>query len=174
MFAAEAQFLREFLLETYMRRAIAASIFVLSLAACGDNSTPAQHEAHKEGAPTADAGGRTPSPPGAKVFLIEPKDGATVKNPITVKFGVEGMKLVPAGTDEPNSGHHHLLIDTKLEDYNAPIPADANHIHYGKAQTEAQTELSPGKHTLQDLFADKNHIPHEPPVQSDVITITVE
>ena len=92
----------------------------------------------------------------------------------TVKFGVEGMKLVPAGTDEPDSGHHHLLIDTKIEDYNAPIPADAQHIHYGKAQTEGTIELSPGKHTLQDVFADKNHIPHEPPVQSDVITITVE
>ena len=86
------------------------------------------------------------------MFLIEPKNGATVKNPITVKFGVEGMEVVPAGTDKPNSGHHHLLIDTKLEDYNAPIPADANHIHYGKAQTEAQIELSPGKHTLQDVF----------------------
>jgi hypothetical protein len=154
-----------------MIRAFAATLLVLSLAACGDNSAPSHDEKH---APAADASGRTPSPPGAKVFLIEPKDGATVKNPITVKFGVEGMKVVPAGTDEPDSGHHHLLIDTKLEDYNAPIPADANHIHYGKAQTEAEITLSPGKHTLQDVFADKNHIPHDPPVQSDVITITVE
>ncbi|MEO8422144.1 MAG: DUF4399 domain-containing protein [Hyphomicrobium sp.] len=154
-----------------MRRALAATVLVLSLAGCGDNSTPATHDAHP---PAADGAARTPSPPGAKVFIIEPKDGATVKNPITVKFGVEGMKLVPAGTDEPDSGHHHLLIDTKLEDYNAPIPADAQHIHYGKAQTEGTIELSPGKHTLQDVFADKNHIPHEPPVQSDVITITVE
>jgi hypothetical protein len=165
------QSLRELILETYMRRALAATVLVLSLAACGDNSTPATHEAHP---PAADAVGRTPSPPGAKVFIIEPKDGATVKNPITVKFGVEGMKVVPAGTDEPDSGHHHLLIDTKFEDYNVPIPADAQHIHYGKAQTEGTIELSPGKHTLQDVFADKNHIPHEPPVQSDVITITVE
>ncbi len=99
------------LLETYMRSAFAATLFVLTLAACGDNSTPAPHEAHKEGMPSADGITRTPSPPGAKVFIIEPKDGATVKNPITVKFGVEGMKVVPAGTDEPDSGHHHLLID---------------------------------------------------------------
>jgi hypothetical protein len=173
MFAAGAQSRRAVTLETYMLRAFAATLLVLCLAACGDNSTPAEH-AHKEGTPGADAMVRTPSPPGAKVFIIEPKDGATVKSPITVKFGVEGMKVVPAGTDEPNSGHHHLLIDTKLEDYNAPIPADAQHIHYGKAQTEGTIELSPGKHTLQDVFADKNHIPHEPPVQSDVITITVE
>ena len=157
-----------------MRHVLACAFVALSLAACGDSSTPGHNEAHKEGAPTGDTAGRTPSPPGAKVFIIEPKDGATVKNPITVKFGVEGMNVVPAGTGEPNSGHHHLLIDANLEDYNAPIPADAQHLHYGKAQTEATIELSPGKHTLQDVFADKNHIPHEPPVQSDVITITVE
>ncbi len=157
-----------------MRRAIAATFIVLSLASCGDNSTPAHGEAHKEGTPAAGAIPRTPSPPGAKVFIIEPKDGATVKNPITVKFGVEGMKVVPAGTDEPDSGHHHLIIDTKLADYDAPIPADAQHIHYGKAQTEGTIELSPGKHTLQDVFADRNHIPHEPPVQSEIVNITVE
>jgi len=151
-----------------MKKLLAATIVVLSLAACGDNGQPASKDKAAP-APAADTSGRTPSPPGAKVFLIEPKDGATVKNP-----GVEGMEVVPAGTDKPNSGHHHLLIDTKLDDYNAPIPADANHIHYGKGQTEAQIELKPGKHTLQDVFADKNHIPHDPPVQSSVITITVE
>jgi hypothetical protein len=154
-----------------MRRAFAATLIVLSLAACDDNSTPAQHETHTP--PSADAITRTPSPPGAKVFLIEPKDGATVKNPITVKFGVEGMKVVPAGTDEPDSGHHHPLIDAKVADSTA-LPADAQHTHYGEGQTEGTTELSPGKHTLQDIFADKSHVPFDPPVQSDVVTITVE
>jgi hypothetical protein len=161
----------DFPLEAHMRRALAATFIVLSLAACGDNGTPASKD---KAAPAPEASARTPSPPGAKVFILEPKDGAVVKSPVTVKFGVEGMELVPAGTDKPNSGHHHLLIDTKLEDFNAPVPADANHIHYGKAQTEAQIELKPGKHTLQDLFGDKNHIPHDPPVQSGVVTITVE
>ncbi len=153
-----------------MRRALAATLIVLSLAACGDNGAPSKDKA----APAPEASARTPSPAGAKVMLLEPKDGAVVKSPVTVKFGADGMEVVPAGTDKPNSGHHHLLIDTKLDDYTAPIPADATHIHYGKAQTEAQIELPPGKHTLQDLFADKNHIPHDPPVESGVITITVE
>jgi hypothetical protein len=160
-----------------MRRAFVATLFALSLAACGDSSTPkteAPHEAHKEGSPSAEAIPRTPSPAGAKAWLIEPIDGATVKSPFTVKFGVEGMKVAPAGSDEPDSGHHHLLIDTKLEDYDAPIPADDKHRHFGKGQTEATIELPPGKHTLQDVFADKNHIPFEPSVQSEPITITVE
>ena len=154
-----------------MRRAIAATLIVLSLAACGDSGTPAPKD---ESASAPEASARTPSPAGARVFLIEPVNGASVKSPVTVKFGVEGLEVVPAGTDKPNSGHHHLLIDTKLDDFGSTVPADATHIHYGKGQTEAQIELTPGKHTLQDVFADKNHVPHDPPLQSDVITITVE
>ena len=109
-------------------------------------------------------------------FVVTRLPGTSKPVTVTVRYEATLMarKLVPAGTDEPDSGHHHLLIDTKVEDYNAPVSADAQHIHYGKAQTEGTIELSPGKHTLQDVFADKNHIPHEPPVQSDVITITVE
>ncbi len=154
-----------------MRRAIAATFIVLSLAACGDNGQPASKD-NAAAAPEASA--RTPAPAGAKVMILEPKDGAVLKSPVAVKFGAEGVEVVPAGTDKPNSGHHHLLIDATLDDLNAPIPADANHIHYGKGQTEAQVELSPGKHMLQDVFGDKNHIPHDPPLQSDIITVTVE
>jgi hypothetical protein len=167
-----------------MRRALAATFLVLLLAACGDDSSKSP-EAKQEPAPTPatvaeksapapQAGERTPAPAGAKVMILEPADGATVKSPVTVKFGVEGMEVAPAGTDKPNTGHHHLFIDSKLEDPGVPVPADANHIHYGKGQTEAQVELTPGKHTLQDVFADKSHIPHNPPVVSDVVTITVE
>lgn len=174
-----------------MKLAIAATLLVLSLAACGDDSSKTAEETKPEAAPTeaasetpapmaekaapaSESSDRTPSPPGAKVMIIEPADGATVSNPITVKFGVEGMEVAPAGTDTPNSGHHHLLIDATVEDDSTPIPADATHIHYGKGQTEAQIELPPGTHTLQDVFADKNHIPHDPPVVSDAVTITVE
>lgn len=183
-----------------MKRAMVAALAVLSLAACGDNdsmteakkeATPppasepapeatkeaAAPEATKEAAPaTAEESKveRTPSPAGAKVFFISPKDGDTIHGPVPVKFGIEGMAVVPAGTDQHNSGHHHLLIDTKLQDYNAPIPADEQHKHYGGGQTETAIGLTPGKHTLQLLLGDKNHIPHDPPVESEVITITVE
>lgn len=122
---------------------------------------------------TADAQ-RSPSPAGAKVMILEPKTGAEVTSPVTVKFGIQGMEVAPAGTDKPNSGHHHILIDTKLADPNAAIPADAGHIHFGKGQTEATVDLKPGKHTLQLVLGDKNHIPHNPPVMSEVISITVK
>jgi Domain of unknown function (DUF4399) len=121
----------------------------------------------------ADAG-PTPSPKGARVFIIEPKSGAEVKSPVLVKFGIEGMEVAPAGTDKPNSGHHHILIDTKLADPKSAIPADGNHVHFGKAQTEATVDLKPGSHTLQLVLGDKNHIPHDPPVMSEVITVIVK
>jgi Domain of unknown function (DUF4399) len=116
----------------------------------------------------------TPSAKDAKVFIIEPKAGAAVTSPVTVKFGIEGMEIAPAGTDKANSGHHHLIIDTKLEELTAAIPADANHIHFGKGQTETTIDLKPGDHTLQLILGDKNHVPHNPPVVSDVIKITVK
>jgi len=108
-----------------------------------------------------------------RVYFVEPKDGATVKKPVKVVFGIEGMEISPAGTDKPNSGHHHLLIDVSLEDYASPIPSDENHIHFGKGQTETTVDLAPGKHTLQLVLGDMNHMPHKPAVESEVITITV-
>jgi hypothetical protein len=116
----------------------------------------------------------TKSSAGAKVTIVEPANGATVTSPLVVKFGITGMDLAPAGTEKPNSGHHHLLIDTKLADPKAGIPADANNKHFGKAQTEASVELTPGTHTLQLVLGDANHIPHDPVVQSETITITVK
>jgi Domain of unknown function (DUF4399) len=123
----------------------------------------------------AQAQERTPSPPGAKVFIISPANGAKVTNPVTVKFGIKGMTLAPAGTQQKNSGHHHLLIDTDPPaDLSQPLPTVPDKIvHFGKAQTETTLTLSPGKHTLQLLLADGNHIPHKPPVISKKITITV-
>ena len=140
-----------------MKSAIAASLFAFLVPVAAFADTEA-----------------TPSAKDAKVFIIEPKDGAAVTSPVTVKFGIEGMEIAPAGTDKANSGHHHLIIDTKLEELTAAIPADANHIHFGKGQTETTVDLKPGEHTLQLILGDKNHVPHNPPVVSDVIKITVK
>jgi Domain of unknown function (DUF4399) len=121
------------------------------------------------------AAAQTPSPPGAKVYFINLKEGDTVTSPFLIQFGLSGMGVAPAGVEKPNTGHHHLLIDTTMtaEQMKEPIPADDNHRHFGGGQTEALVTLSDGKHTLQLLLADWSHIPHEPPVMSEPITVTV-
>ena len=119
---------------------------------------------------------RTASPPGAEAYIIAPKDGATVTSPVHVQFGLKGMGVAPAGVKFENTGHHHLLIDTEAPaDAAAPLPASDKIVHFGKGQTETTlTNLTPGKHTLQLLLGDQNHIPHNPPVISKKITITVK
>ena len=110
-----------------------------------------------------------------KLYFIEPKDGATVNGPIKIVFGLSGMGVAPAGIDFPNTGHHHLLVDLEnLPDLSKPIPANKNHIHFGKGQTEAILELPKGKRTLQLLMGNYLHIPHKEPVVSDKITIFVK
>jgi hypothetical protein len=118
-------------------------------------------------------GGPTPSPPGAAVYFVDLKDGATIGPVTTIHFGLHGMGIAPAGSDKANSGHHHLLIDTDLPPLDQPIPNDENHMHFGGGQTEVDLTLSPGPHTLQLLLGDKNHIPHTPPVMSERIHVTV-
>jgi hypothetical protein len=118
---------------------------------------------------------KTPSPKGAKVYIISPRDRATVKSPVRVRFGLIGMGVAPAGVDVPDTGHHHLIIDLdELPSLDLPLPATDNVKHFGKGQTEAKIELSPGKHTLQLVLGDKIHLPHSPAVISKKITITVE
>lgn len=117
---------------------------------------------------------RTPSPKGAEVYFIAPQDGATVTSPVTVKFGLKGMGIAPAGITFENTGHHHLIIDADLPPLDAPIPTDAQHVHFGKGQSETTIELKPGKHTLQLLLGDFGHVPHDPAVASKKITITVK
>jgi Domain of unknown function (DUF4399) len=117
---------------------------------------------------------RTPSPAGAEVYIISPKDGAKVTSPFVVQFGLKGMGVAPAGIKFDNTGHHHLLIDTDAPtDLGAPLPASEKVVHFGKGQTETTVTLPPGKHTLQLLLGDQSHVPHNPPVMSKKITITV-
>ncbi|MGF6315085.1 DUF4399 domain-containing protein [Pseudomonas frederiksbergensis] len=117
----------------------------------------------------------TPAPKGAQAFIVSPEDGATVGQEFKVKFGVKDISLAPAGDPTKNTGHHHLLIDVdKLPAEGAPIPTDANHMHFGKAQTEVTIKLAPGKHTLQLELGDSGHMPFDPPIVSKKITVTVK
>lgn len=117
----------------------------------------------------------TSAPQGANEYIISPKDGATVGTTFTVKFGLKGMGVAPAGTNVPNTGHHHLLIDVdKLPDMALPLPATDHIKHYGGGQTETQITLPPGKHTLQLVLGDYAHVPFQPVVESKKITVTVK
>ena len=110
-----------------------------------------------------------------KLYFIEPKDGATLNGPVKIVFGLSGMGVAPAGIDFPNTGHHHLLVDLEnLPDLSKPIPADKNHIHFGKGQTVTILDLPKGKRTLQLLMGNYLHIPHKEPVISDKITIFIK
>ena len=118
---------------------------------------------------------RSPAPEDAEVYFIEPLDEATVSETFTVKFGLTGMGVAPAGIDMEGPGHHHLLIDVAmLPDMTMPLPATAQIVHFGKGQTETEVTLPPGVHSLQLLLGNYLHIPHDLPVLSDRITVTVE
>jgi len=118
---------------------------------------------------------QTAAPAGAEVYFVAPKDGAKVKGPVTVVFGLKGMGVAPAGIQMENTGHHHLLVDTDMpKDLTQPLPMTDNIKHFGKGQTEVTLDLPPGKHTLQLVFADMLHVPFNPNVASKKITITVE
>jgi len=162
-----------------IRPFLVLAAFVLS--ACGQSSDDAPVEkaadaghVHAEPAASAASIERTPSPEGARVYFITPTDGDTVTSPVAIEFGIEGMTVVRAGVEEAASGHHHLIIDADLPPLDAPIPASDHYIHFGDASTSTTIELEPGEHTLQLILGDYRHVPHDPPVTSDVITVTVE
>src|SRR5579862_6181057 len=107
----------------------------------------------------AAAADRIAAPAGAEVYFIAPQNGAKVHSPFTVKFGLKGMGIAPAGIKFDNTGHHHLLVDTDISELklDAPMPATDKILHFGKGQTETTLSLAPGKHTLQLVFADSLH-----------------
>ncbi len=116
---------------------------------------------------------RSPAPTGAKLAFVDLQNNARIASKVTLRFSITGMEIAPAGTARRNAGHHHLLIDTELPPLGQPIPSDFNHLHFGGGQSEAEILLSPGRHTLQLLFADHDHVPHDPPVMSEKITVEV-
>ncbi len=120
--------------------------------------------------------GDTAAPENAYLYIGWPNDGEVLSpqdGRIKIRFGLRNMGVAPASVDFPNTGHHHLLIDAELPPLDEPIPNDKNHLHFGGGQTQAIVELSPGTHTLQLLMGDHAHIPHDPPVISEKITVTI-
>jgi hypothetical protein len=139
--------------------------FITLLAACLVLSGMALAEEH-----------RNPAPDGARAYIVAPADGATLSSPVTIVFGLEGMGVAPAGTERENTGHHHLLIDTDPDtlDLDTSLPATDQIVHFGGGQTQVTIDLPPGSHRLQLLLGDWNHVPHDPPVMSEIVSVTVE
>lgn len=128
------------------------------------------------------AGGETPANPDAEVYFIGLEDGQTVTSPVVVRFGLRGMGVAPAGTEKEMTGHHHVFVDRPplgegedgADEFANGIPSDENHVHFGGGQTETTLDLPPGRHTLQLVLGDAGHVPHDPPVVSEVISIIVK
>jgi hypothetical protein len=114
------------------------------------------------------------SPPDSRVYIVWPKNGTVIRGgKFWLRMGLRGMGVAPAGVEVPGTGHHHVIIDSELPAADEPIPNDPNHLHFGKGQSEARIELPQGSHTLQLFFGDSGHVPHNPPLASEKITITV-
>jgi len=132
--------------------------------------------------PIAAAAQGTPRPETAELYFVNLDEGSTVSSPVVVAFGLRGMGVAPAEVERENTGHHHLLLNRApfgegefgAEEFELALPADENHRHFGGGQTEVTLELPPGEHTLQLVLGDHGHVPHDPPVVSERITIVVE
>jgi hypothetical protein len=148
-----------------MRRSRALRIVIGAVLAFGLAAATASAES---GIPRSDR------PDDARVYFITPADGDVVTSPLIVQFGLRDMGIAPAGVEKGGTGHHHLIVDAELPPSELPVPKTEHYRHFGAGQTEVSLELAPGKHTLQLLLGDHNHVPHDPPLVSERITITVE
>ncbi|MBL4764647.1 MAG: DUF4399 domain-containing protein [Colwellia sp.] len=150
-----------------MKKIISLSLFTLMLSTATVSTSFAHSDSNSPSiSPTA-------APSHASVYIITPLDGATVSESFTIKFGLQGMGVSPAGYDKKNTGHHHLLIDgKKLPAFNKPMSSEVK--HFGGGQTQTDITLPKGTHTLQLILGDHRHMPHSPAVVSKKITITVE
>ncbi|MCF6311136.1 MAG: DUF4399 domain-containing protein [Verrucomicrobiales bacterium] len=155
-----------------------ACVGTLAMNSCSEAPEPSSDEHGSHSAATQFPPAKTSRPADAKLYIVSPADGAEVSSPFVVNFGLKGIGVAPAGiyiAEDMPTGHHHLLIDVeKLPDLTLPIAKDDTHIHFGGGQTETTLTLTPGKHTLQLVLGNQTHIPHDPPLTSKKITITVK
>jgi Domain of unknown function (DUF4399) len=158
------------------RHVLLSSVAALGMAAVRAAAQGSGKEHEHAQAPTAAAPGtaqRTAGSRDAYLYIGWPQNGDTVTSPFKVWFGLRNFGVAPAGVAKPLTGHHHLLIDVDPPPFDEPIPSDRNHPHFGLGQTETRLELPPGRHTLQLLLGDENHVPHDPPLLSRRITVTI-
>jgi len=153
---------------------VAPLMMLLACSPSADEPVTEQAAASAEDTAVAEPATESEATIAVRLYFISPADGDVVSNPVVMTFGIKGMAVVPAGQDAPHSGHHHLIIDAELPNMSLPVPNDDNYIHFGDGSASTERTLEPGEHTLQLLFADFLHIPHDPAVKSVQITIIVE
>ncbi|PWC37776.1 DUF4399 domain-containing protein [Azospirillum sp. TSO35-2] len=148
---------------------LASGLILTSGIAAADDKPAGAAKAADAGATARSAGSKD-----AVLYIGWPTNGAVVGTRFKVWFGLRNFGVAPAGVAKDHTGHHHLLIDTRLTRFDEPIPNDKQHLHFGGGQTETMLELPPGRHTLQLVLADADHVPHDPPILSKIVTITVQ
>lgn len=137
----------------YGRRLSWLALIAIVTAACGSGSEPASQP------PAA-------TPAASRVFFEEPQDGAMVKSPVHLKFGIENFAIaavpaVPEGTTlttaRPAMGHHHVAVDAECLPVGSVIPKAAPWVHFGTGNNEIDMQLAPGPHTLTLQIGDDLH-----------------
>ena len=124
--------------------------------------------------PGAASAQREKAPDGARAYIMWPPNGAVIPGgKLWVRMGLQNMGVAPAGIRKEQTGHHHLLVDSELVNLDEPIPNTRQSLHFGGGQTEVRLELPPGRHTIQMVVGDADHVPHDPPIMSNKVTITV-
>jgi uncharacterized protein DUF4399/uncharacterized protein DUF6130 len=98
-----------------------------------------------------------------RVLFVEPKNGATVKSPVHLKFGVRNFEIaaVPPGDvtkSRPGVGHYHIGIDqTCLASGKVIVKGTPSWVHLGDGKDEIDMQLPPGRHKLALQIGDDLH-----------------
>lgn len=138
---------------------VAAVVALVVLSACGDGDGEGQG-AGTGPTPTTAAVTTSSVLAGedeAVVRFAEPLDGATVASPVKVRMEATDFTIEPAGEVREGAGHFHIVVDAECVAVGEVVPSDPTHLHYGKAQTEAEVPLAPGRHTLCLQVGDGAH-----------------
>lgn len=147
-----------------------------SMTACGKSSESSRESAPAAAAPSADTSQAAATP--ARVFFVQPQDGATVKSPVHFEFGADQFTIaaVPAGTVEaprPAVGHYHLGVDQGCMPAGQVIPPGTPAwVHFGKGNNTIDMQLTPGPHKFAVQAGDDQHRTVEGLCQTISITVT--
>ena len=118
---------------THRRLAGIACVIALVLTACGDDDGPT-------------------------VTLTAPTDDAHIAGGVQLAMSADGLTIEEAGEVHDDAGHFHVIADDGCTETGAAVARDADHVHFGKGQSEGVIYLEPGAHELCLQAGDGEHI----------------